>query len=128
MDSKIALLLADGIAGFHAALIVFFLVGWLIPFTSLVKRALLNLFIGGCFLLFQWLDFCPLTKWEYQLRAIADPASIEKKAFVEREVSHFFHVNISSGNIRIISFILIFFVLTLVILALRGNMKKGKVN
>ena len=54
--------LANLLAGVHLVLIFYFLVGWLIPFTSLYRRALLNAINGGAFLFFRFFKFKQLPR------------------------------------------------------------------
>ena len=72
------------LAGFHAVLIVYFLVGWLIPFAPLWKRAGFNIILASSFLFFRILGWCPLTLWEAKLRAFADPGKEYGASFLSR--------------------------------------------
>jgi hypothetical protein len=67
------LFLANFIAGVHSVLIVYFLIGWLIPFTPFKWRLLSNVIIGLGFLYYRFNGGCFLTHWEMGLRSIATP-------------------------------------------------------
>ncbi|MEK7094146.1 MAG: DUF2784 family protein [Patescibacteria group bacterium] len=75
--------LADLIAGFHAALIIYFLGAWLIPFTGLPMRAASAFALTLIFGFFYFSSACPLTLLEYHLR-IAAGEQIKNQAFLER--------------------------------------------
>lgn len=81
------LFFANVIAGLHAVLIFYFLFGWLMPFMSFPRRALLNSLIAGSFLFFRFMGGCPLTSWEARLRALADPYTRYGFSFIDRNLT-----------------------------------------
>jgi len=82
-----ALFLGNILAGIHAALIIYFLIGWLIPFAPLWKRAGFNVILAGSFLFFRILGWCPLTLWEADLRALANPGKEYGASFLSRNAA-----------------------------------------
>lgn len=88
MESSTALFIGNTIAGIHAALIVFFFFGWLIPFTSFAKRCFANIVVGGSFLVFWLIGWCPLTVWEAEFKKQAGVFARDYNvAFTARQLS-----------------------------------------
>lgn len=113
MNFSTELFIGNFIAGIHSALIVFFFVGWLIPFVSFLKRCLANIFIGGTFLVFWFIGWCPLTVWE---NAFKLKTGIDSQAtFTERQLS-LLGITIDTLYLQSISLYLILGILSLALL------------
>jgi len=84
MSQTTALFFANTISGVHAALIVFFLVGWLIPYSSTGKRVLITSVIAASFIFFTFFGGCPLTIWEEYFRNIAEPEVFYGTSYLSR--------------------------------------------
>lgn len=82
-------IIANTIAGAHTVLVIYFLGGWLIPFTSMKKRSMSALVIGGIILFFHYSSICPLTLWERQLRIAGGSSDIDNMWFIERLSAQF---------------------------------------
>ena len=57
---------------FHVVIIIFVMIGWLIPELRVAHFALISLTLGSWFILGRWLGFgyCPITDWHWKIKDI----------------------------------------------------------
>jgi hypothetical protein len=108
---------ANTLAGLHTALIVYFLVGWLVPFASLRIRAFSSALIGGVFAFFYLFPVCPLTLWEYKLRHLAGE-NVDNRFLLDR-LGHSLGFDLNPFFLSILSLLIIstISIISLVLLA-----------
>jgi hypothetical protein len=83
MSPELALFLANTVSGIHLAIIAYFLIGWLIPFTDLKYRVLAVVVLGSSFILFRFWGGCPLTVLEQLLRQSANAEVNIGQSFIQ---------------------------------------------
>jgi len=113
MEPWVYILIANIVAGVHVVLIIYFLGGWLIPFTTLRKRIWSAFIIGSIFAFFHITSICPLTVWEYRLRRLGE-GDIENVWMIER-LSVMLGIPLNSSILNVISWVFTFGITTVVL-------------
>src|SRR3989338_1061025 len=113
MEPWVYILIANIVAGVHVVLIIYFLGGWLILFTTLRKRIWSAFIIGSIFAFFHITSICPLTVWEYRLRRLGE-GDIENVWMIER-LSVMLGIPLNSSILNVISWVFTFGITTVVL-------------
>ena len=88
MNKQLAFILANTILGTHFLYGALLLVGWSFSGVKFLYLSSLLLWIGS----WNFLGYCPLTKWEFQIRKMYDPTINVETEIIQHYVNKFFDV------------------------------------
>ena len=126
---NLAEIIANIIAGIHAVLIVYFLFGWLVTFTTFQRRSNANCIIAGIFLFFRFLGRCPLTESEQYFRHIAFPDQFYGDSFIARNIYLYSNISVRAEIMNIITLIVNILILIITVFFIfYSHFLKGRFN